>query len=272
VIVKQPCGEAANLGCVHDAPSATRCSTGLQWYSRMGRDVVLCNQVGIASNSCREDEALLRQVRCAQQYIKAHMASAVVSSETADVMTTPSTRRRGASTSGGAPPQMLIADCRPRANAVVRGRCCTVCWWMFCVVLCLGSHECGAGQANKAAGMGYTSYKSTPLVFLGIHNIHVVRERCDRSARVVGSCLPHACMRTSHGRSHKKLMTVCKSPPSSAFLSDVEDSGWLQHLRSILEGASRVATAVHRCPICRAVVVTVPFHSWFLMFAEVCLC
>lgn len=43
---------------------------------------------------------------------------------------------------------LLIADCRPRANAM----------------------------ANKAGGWGYESYIGCQLEFLGMHNIHAIRD------------------------------------------------------------------------------------------------
>ena len=48
-------------------------------------------------------------------------------------------------------------------------------------------------------------------------------------------------------RSLRKLTSVCTSSslPGTKFLSDVEDTGWLVHVRSILEGAVRVAHALH---------------------------
>ena len=72
--------------------------------------------------------------------------------------------------------------------------------------------------------MGYTSYRDSTLVFLHIHNIHAVRD------------------------SHRKLMALCGSTtlPSTKFLADVEDTGWLTHVRSVLEGGVRVASALHR--------------------------
>ena len=47
---------------------------------------------------------------------------------------------------------LLVADCRPRANAM----------------------------ANKAGGWGYESYAGCQLEFLGMHNIHAIRDayRC----------------------------------------------------------------------------------------------
>ena len=68
--------------------------------------VLLRVQVGVAGNSCREDEALLRQVRCAQRDLVAALPAHLKPASADHSM-----------------PNMLIADCRPKANAVVRRRC-----------------------------------------------------------------------------------------------------------------------------------------------------
>lgn len=76
--------------------------------------------------------------------------------------------------------------------------------------------------ANKAKGGGYESeeaYRCTELCFLDIHNIHVMRE------------------------SLRKLKEACFLPPGdeSRWLSSLEATHWLQHVRAVLAGALRVA-------------------------------
>ncbi|XP_032671406.1 myotubularin-related protein 6 isoform X2 [Odontomachus brunneus] len=77
--------------------------------------------------------------------------------------------------------------------------------------------------ANKAAGKGYENenfYDNIKFHFFGIENIHVMRT------------------------SLNKLMDLQRSTSMSAFLSGLESSGWLKHIRSILETAWFIARAV----------------------------
>lgn len=112
------------------------------------------------------------------------------------------TRTRGRNTS------LLIADCRPKANAV----------------------------ANRAAGGGYTSYSFSRLVFLGIANIHAVRDAHRRVSTLSGGGAASIAPGTRS----------CPPASSSRWWADVEDSGWLGHVRTILAGGARVARALHR--------------------------
>lgn len=79
--------------------------------------------------------------------------------------------------------------------------------------------------ANKAAGKGYereSFYSNIKFQFLGIENIHVMRT------------------------SLQKLLEVCelKNPSMSAFLSGLESSGWLKHVRAVMETSTFIAKAV----------------------------
>ncbi|XP_011137852.1 myotubularin-related protein 6 [Harpegnathos saltator] len=77
--------------------------------------------------------------------------------------------------------------------------------------------------ANRAAGKGYENenfYDNIKFHFFGIENIHVMRT------------------------SLNKLMDLQRSTSMSAFLSGLESSGWLKHIRSILETAWFIARAV----------------------------
>lgn len=82
-------------------------------------------------------------------------------------------------------------------------------------------------MANRAAGKGYENeafYENIKFQFLGIENIHVQRT------------------------SLQKLIETCeqKSPTMNGFLSSLESSGWLKHIRSILDTSSFIASAVDK--------------------------
>ena len=140
--------------------------------------------MGVAGNSCREDEALLRQVRCAQREFAAalvkHRRQRQAPSSTEAQACDDLWGGGGGGSDVATKPPMLICDCRPKANAVVcpppppLRRCRVVCSRRADLTCRLSTSP----QANKAAGMGYTSYRDSTLVFLHIHNIHAVRERC----------------------------------------------------------------------------------------------
>ncbi|CAG0900287.1 unnamed protein product [Darwinula stevensoni] len=78
--------------------------------------------------------------------------------------------------------------------------------------------------ANKAKGGGYENedaYPNAEIVFLDIHNIHVMRE------------------------SLRKLKEVCYPLiDDSHWLSNIASTNWLEHIRCILAGAVRVADKV----------------------------
>uniref|UniRef100_A0A8C5PN40 Myotubularin related protein 8 n=1 Tax=Leptobrachium leishanense TaxID=445787 RepID=A0A8C5PN40_9ANUR len=80
-------------------------------------------------------------------------------------------------------------------------------------------------MANKAAGKGYESEDNYPRIrfqFIGIENIHVMRS------------------------SLQKLLEVCelKSPSMSNFLTVLENSGWLRHIKAVMEAGVFLAKAV----------------------------
>ncbi|RZF46424.1 hypothetical protein LSTR_LSTR012499 [Laodelphax striatellus] len=92
--------------------------------------------------------------------------------------------------------KLYIMDARPSANAI----------------------------ANKAKGGGYESedaYQNAELVFLDIHNIHVMRE------------------------SLRKLKELCfPNIDESRWLSGIESTYWLKHIKCILAGACRIADKI----------------------------
>ncbi|XP_048192433.1 myotubularin-related protein 8 isoform X2 [Perognathus longimembris pacificus] len=80
-------------------------------------------------------------------------------------------------------------------------------------------------MANRAAGKGYeneVNYTNIRFRFLGIENIHVMRN------------------------SLQKLLEVCelKNPTMSEFLVGLESSGWLRHIKSIMEAGIFITKAV----------------------------
>ncbi|XP_034233859.1 myotubularin-related protein 2 isoform X1 [Thrips palmi] len=78
--------------------------------------------------------------------------------------------------------------------------------------------------ANKAKGGGYESedaYQNAELFFLDIHNIHVMRE------------------------SLRKLKELCfPNIEESRWLSGIEGTYWLKHIKYVLTGACRIANRV----------------------------
>ncbi|XP_048851808.1 myotubularin-related protein 7b isoform X1 [Brienomyrus brachyistius] len=80
-------------------------------------------------------------------------------------------------------------------------------------------------MANRAAGKGYESednYANIKFHFLSIENIHVMRS------------------------SQQKMLEVCeqKSPSMAEFLWGLESSGWLKHIKGILDAGVFIAKAV----------------------------
>ncbi|XP_072170824.1 phosphatidylinositol-3,5-bisphosphate 3-phosphatase MTMR8-like [Diadema setosum] len=80
-------------------------------------------------------------------------------------------------------------------------------------------------MVNKASGKGYEStdvYTNIKFKFLGIENIHVMRS------------------------SLQKLIEVCelKNPSMDAFLSGLESSCWLKHIKAILDTSHFIAKAI----------------------------
>ncbi|KAJ8416507.1 hypothetical protein AAFF_G00357950 [Aldrovandia affinis] len=80
-------------------------------------------------------------------------------------------------------------------------------------------------MANRAAGKGYENednYSNIKFQFIGIENIHVMRS------------------------SLQKILEVCehKSPSMGDFLWGLENSGWLKHIKAILDAGIFIAKAV----------------------------
>ncbi|XP_072361699.1 phosphatidylinositol-3,5-bisphosphate 3-phosphatase MTMR8 isoform X2 [Scyliorhinus torazame] len=80
-------------------------------------------------------------------------------------------------------------------------------------------------MANRAAGKGYENedhYSNIRFQFIGIENIHVMRN------------------------SLQKLLEVCelKAPSMSEFLTGLENSGWLRHIKTVMDAGAFLAKAV----------------------------
>ncbi|XP_043560781.1 myotubularin-related protein 8 [Chiloscyllium plagiosum] len=80
-------------------------------------------------------------------------------------------------------------------------------------------------MANRAAGKGYENednYSNIRFQFIGIENIHVMRN------------------------SLQKLLEVCelKAPSMSEFLTGLENSGWLRHIKAVMDAGVFLAKAV----------------------------
>uniref|UniRef100_A0A674PK87 Myotubularin related protein 7a n=1 Tax=Takifugu rubripes TaxID=31033 RepID=A0A674PK87_TAKRU len=79
--------------------------------------------------------------------------------------------------------------------------------------------------ANRAAGKGYENednYANIKFQFIGIENIHVMRN------------------------SQQKMLEVCelRSPSMTDFLEGLESSGWLKHIKAVLDAGIFIAKAV----------------------------
>ena len=77
-------------------------------------------------------------------------------------------------------------------------------------------------QANQAAGKGFefeSNYKNSKILFLGIANIHAIR------------------------KSYEDFVAVCssKTTDKANFLKGIDASGWLEHIRRILDSSVRIA-------------------------------
>ncbi|KAK6322219.1 hypothetical protein J4Q44_G00070110 [Coregonus suidteri] len=80
-------------------------------------------------------------------------------------------------------------------------------------------------MANRAAGKGYENednYSNIRFQFVGIENIHVMRN------------------------SLQKLLEVCamKSPTMSDYLTGLDNSGWLRHIKAVMDAGVFLTKAV----------------------------
>ncbi|XP_048039980.1 myotubularin isoform X2 [Megalobrama amblycephala] len=106
--------------------------------------------------------------------------------------------------------KLTIYDARPNVNAVANKV-----WAGYCFPVRLGLLATGGGYEGDDA------YQNAELVFLDIHNIHVMRE------------------------SLKKLKDIVyPNVEESHWLSSLESTHWLEHIKLVLSGAIQVADKV----------------------------
>uniref|UniRef100_A0A8C7PA87 Myotubularin related protein 7b n=1 Tax=Oncorhynchus mykiss TaxID=8022 RepID=A0A8C7PA87_ONCMY len=117
---------------------------------------------------------------------------------------------------------IYVVDTRPK----VRGHWCesTIRILLYCVLMMIISLQLNA-MANRAAGKGYENedhYANIKLQFIGIENIHVMRN------------------------SQQKIIDVgeLKTPSMGDFLWGLESSGWLKHIKAVLDAGVFIAKAV----------------------------
>ncbi|ELU00050.1 hypothetical protein CAPTEDRAFT_222026 [Capitella teleta] len=101
-------------------------------------------------------------------------------------------------------------------------------------------------MANRAAGKGYENenfYSNIKFQFVGIENIHVMRS------------------------SLQKVMEVCelKNPSMSSYLSGLENSSWLKHIKAVIDTSVFLANA-----ICNGVSVLVHCSDGWDRTAQTC--
>ena len=98
-------------------------------------------------------------------------------------------------------------------------------------------------MANMAKGGGYESednYKdaSAEFVFLDIHNIHVMRE----SLRKVGIIILN---KYFHANFYCQVKEMCFPViDDNKWLSNLESTHWLDHVKQVLSGAVNIADKV----------------------------
>uniref|UniRef100_G3PVV8 Myotubularin phosphatase domain-containing protein n=1 Tax=Gasterosteus aculeatus aculeatus TaxID=481459 RepID=G3PVV8_GASAC len=86
-------------------------------------------------------------------------------------------------------------------------------------------------MANRAAGKGYENedhYTNIKLQFIGIENIHVMRSSQQK-------ILDGVCLNTPG---------IMRSPSMTDFLYGLENSGWLKHIKAVLDAGLFIAKAV----------------------------
>ncbi|RKO92123.1 Myotubularin-like phosphatase domain-containing protein, partial [Blyttiomyces helicus] len=96
----------------------------------------------------------------------------------------------------------LLLDARPHVNA-------------------MGQTALGAGFENM------DNYRGAKMEFLGIENIHVIRESLNKLI---------------DGR---RGLTIASSPSSRLSRSALEKSGWLKHIRAIVDGTLMMVRGIH---------------------------
>lgn len=100
-------------------------------------------------------------------------------------------------------------------------------------------------MANRAAGKGYENenfYENIKFQFLGIENIHVMRNSLQKLIEGNFCTIFHFIFLNS-------LIKLCdifsaselKVPSINAFISGTESSGWLRHIKALLDTSVFIA-------------------------------
>ena len=114
-------------------------------------------------------------------------------------------------------------------------------------------------DANRLKGGGYESednYQNVEFVFLDIQNIHVMRESLRKVCKAIQTqkCLRMSCK--LHFNYHPvtdffvntQVKDMCFPVIDDArWLSNLEATGWLNHVKMILAGAVKIADKVTWC-------------------------
>ncbi|KAG9102167.1 hypothetical protein FS749_014946 [Ceratobasidium sp. UAMH 11750] len=172
--------------------------------------ITRCSQpmVGLTNNRSVQDEKLIEAIF--QSHYSAHSVYAGP----------PDGRARSSSSPVyGATPVNLIIDARPTANAMANA-------------------AKGAGTENME------NYKEAKKVYLGIDNIHVMRD----SLAKVAEALYEADMLASISASNSAVADASRMELPRANFVDrqtLRRSGWLRHLSSILEGTLIIVKNLH---------------------------
>eukprot|EP01133_Synstelium_polycarpum_P018609 gene18609-22269_t len=107
------------------------------------------------------------------------------------------------------PKNLYVLDARPKANA-------------------LGNRAIGAGYENTT-----TCYPGCIIEFLNIGNIHVMRDSLEK--------VKETCFAAVGGINGQYI----KDQKADSWLSGIDNSHWLDHIRLILEGAVQIVEIVH---------------------------
>ncbi|QRV99923.1 phosphoinositide 3-phosphatase [Ceratobasidium sp. AG-Ba] len=172
--------------------------------------ITRCSQpmVGLTNNRSVQDEKLIEAIF--QSHYSAHSVYAGP----------PDGRARSSSSPVyGATPVNLIIDARPTTNAMANA-------------------AKGAGTENME------NYKEAKKVYLGIDNIHVMRD----SLAKVAEALYEADMVASISASNSAVADASRMElPKANFLDrqTLRRSGWLKHLSAILEGTAIIVKTLH---------------------------
>lgn len=98
--------------------------------------------------------------------------------------------------------------------------------------------------ANKAKGGGYEpedAYQNAELIFLDIHNIHVMRESL-RKLKGLSICV--SLVLFTYNGIYQNTEICFPNIDETKWLSGIESTYWLKHIKCILAGACRIVDKV----------------------------